>query len=76
MGCLGALVGGTIIYLGMSSVPGQFHAMLAEAAAAFDDALPGREQQHDTTHRRGIFRQVDRLKSLRDHGQHDAAPRP
>jgi len=33
------------------------------------------EQQRDPTHLRGIFHQVDRLESLRDHGQHDAAPR-
>ena len=34
-----------------------------------------KEQQHDPTHPRGIFHQVDQLESLRDHGQHDAAPR-
>jgi hypothetical protein len=34
------------------------------------------EQQHDPTHPRGIFHQVDRLESLRDHGQHDAPRDP
>jgi DNA-binding CsgD family transcriptional regulator len=34
-----------------------------------------REQQHEPTHPRGIFHQVDRLESLGDHGQHDAVPR-
>jgi hypothetical protein len=33
------------------------------------------ERQHDPAHPRGIFHQVDRLESLHDHGQHDAAPR-
>jgi hypothetical protein len=33
------------------------------------------EQQHDPPHPRGIFHQVGRLESLRDHVQHDAAPR-
>jgi hypothetical protein len=34
------------------------------------------EQQDDPIHPRGIFHPFDRLECLRDHGQHDAAPRP
>src|SRR5712672_1661199 len=50
----------------------------SELNSDYSDRLLGstpEEQQHDPTHPRGIFHQADRLESLRDHGQHDAAPR-